>query len=315
MLASMSAFTRRGLCLFALAAFGASGCFLDREPFEGQLDPERGDAAPPRDAGGQGDAGAGSDAGPKDAGSPDAGPPDAGPPDAGPPIIPLPVTSGLLVHFDAQRVAGDGVPVPSSSPTTWVDLTSGNDATCNNVRLLADGIGPGRPAMRTNGSSLSKCVFPIPDIGDLTIAVVLRTNDARSAATWWESPVIVGGDMKGWHRDAALFASGGLVGFARRDTTMNTTLAIADDTPHLVSLVRVRESGETTIRVDDGVHTAIVDSRGEITAPDTWWLASHGIEGFGGFDARYGEVLIYTRALSPSELDSVDAYLRARWQL
>ena len=209
-------------------------------------------------------------------------------------------------------MAGDGV--PGSSPPTWVDLTGGNDAACNNVRLVADGIGAGRPAMRTNGDSLSKCVFPIPDLADLTIFVVLRTEDARSAGNWWESPVIVGGDAAGNVRDAALYLSEGRVGFARRDSAFHTSFAIADGAPHIVSLVRVRGSGETTIRVDaDSVETQTIDAGGHIQDPNTWWLASHGIDGNGGLAASYGEVLIYTRALSPGEIDEVGVYLRARW--
>ena len=304
-----------------LVALGASGCFLDRAPLEGPLDAGRRDAGPARDAGGDGDD-AGSDAslpdtglpdaGLPDAGPPDAGPPDAGPPDSGPPIGPLTVTEGLLVHFDARRVAGDTTPV--ASPPTWIDLTGGNDATCNDVRLVADGIGAGRPAMQTTGNSLSKCEFPIPDFRDLTIFVALRTTDTTPGPTWWQSPVIVGGDTAGERRDAALFLSAGSVGFARRNATFQSTLHIADGAPHVVSLVRVRTSGETTIRVDaDAVESSVLDAERSIEDPDTWWLASHGIEGNGAFAAHYGEVLIYTRALSPSELDAVSAYLRARW--
>jgi len=168
--------------------------------------------------------------------------------------------------------------------------------------------------MRTNGDSLSKCVFPIPDFADLTIFVVLRTEDARSAGNWWESPVIVGGDAAGDKRDAALFLSGGQLGFARRNTPFQTAFAIADGAPHVVSLVRVRGSGETTIRVDaDSAETQTIDAGGHIQDPNTWWLASHGIDGNGGLAASYGEVLIYTRALSPGEIDEVGVYLRARW--
>lgn len=307
MIAGVWAPARWKVCVAALLA---SGCFLDRAPLEGPLDAGgRARDAQPREEDGGSDAGSPSE----DAGPPDAGPPDAGPPDSGPPVVPLTVTSGLLVHFDARRVAGDAMPT-SSSPPTWVDLTGGNDATCNNVRLEAEGIGPGRPSMRTNGTSLSKCVFPIPDFGDLSVFIVLRTTDTTTGPAWWQSPVILGGDTAGTVRDAALFASAGYVGFARRDSTFQSALHVADGAPHVLSLVRVRASGETTIRLDtDGVETATIDPSGHIQDPDTWWLASHGIEGNGGLAAAYGEVLIYTRALSPGEVDEVDRYLRARW--
>jgi hypothetical protein len=126
--------------------------------------------------------------------------------------------------------------------------------------------------------------------------------------------VIVGGDAAGTVRDAALYLSDGRVGFARRDSAFPTSFAIANGAPHIVSLVRVRASGESTIRVDaDSVQTQVIDAGGHIQDPDTWWLASHGIEGSGGLAAVYGEVLIYTRALSPGEIDEVSRYLRARW--
>ncbi|UJR83171.1 hypothetical protein [Sandaracinus amylolyticus] len=265
------------------------------------------------------DAGVALDAGRADGGRPDGGPPDGGPVDAGPPDagpITLPVTDALLVHFDARDVLGDGS-APGATPAAWLDLTGGNDAACTNARWEADGLATGHPAIRTVSTAASHCAFPIPDLGDLSIFVVLRTSDTRVGQEWWTSPVIVGGDRADEWDDGAFFLSGGRAGFARRDARprFDSTRSIADGAPHAISLVRVAASGVVTFRADDfPLETGSAPSGG-ISEPNTWRVGRHDNEAEGRIAASFGEVLIYSRALSPAERASVHDYLAARWSL
>lgn len=302
---------------------GAAGCFLDRAPLEApgtqpdsgvRIDAGRADASSMHDAGR--DAGARHDAG-RDARvdvPPDAGH-DSGPPDAGPPPV-LPVVDGLLVHFDARDVFGDGS-TPPPTPGVWEDLTDDNHATCTNVAYEPDGLGPGRPAIFTNGEAGSRCEFPIPNFdNDLTIVVVLRTSDVRSDSNWYNAPVIVGGDRAGLAQDAALYLSAGRPGFARGGFGLqfHSGTAVSDDAPHLIALVREGD-GAITTRIDTGDAQTGTSDSGNIRDPDVWRLASHDDAFAGRFACRYAEVLIYDRALTDGEVILVRDHLRVKWGL
>ncbi len=298
-----------------LLALATNGCFLDRNALTADDLPvdagQRRDAG--RDSGGPDDAGrldAGRDGGPQDAGT-DAGR-DAGR-DAGLPM--LAVTAGLVMHLDALDVNGDGSAVPPA-PTIWVDLTGTDDASCTSVAFEPDGLAPGRPAMFTDGNVGSRCEFRIPDFNDLSIFVVLRTSDTRTADVWRQAPVIVGGDRLFWDEDGALYLSAGRPGFGRGGVGLQaqSTTSIADDRPHVLGVVRTSSTGAVRLLVDDAVETGTADV-GVITAPNVWWLASHETAADGRFAAHYAEVLVYDRALSDTEADEVREYLQARWRL
>lgn len=254
------------------------------------------------------------DAGLLDSGHADSGPPDAGPLDAGPPPV-LSVVEGLLYHFDAKRVRGnDPSPQDGANPRTWVNLAGDNHATCVGFSWRADGLGTGLPAMVSETERRSRCRFSIPDLTDLTVFVVLRTADTRESENWWTSPNIVGADRNGQHNDASLFLSGGKLSFARRDAVFRSELEVAHNTPHLIWMVRVSESGNVTLGVD-GVSAMRTVGAGPITEPDRWALGQHEVSTESRIDASYAEVLIYNRALNAEQLDEVREYLRARWRL
>ena len=310
------------IVLVLLAPALLVGCFLQRtgtapgdagstEPDAGGMDAEVAlDAALP-DAGPP-------DAGTADAGVDDAGPPlDSGPPDSGPPVLgPLPVTAGLLVHFDAQNVLGDGT-IPGSSPGNWIDLTGGNDGACSNVRYDPNGLSTGRPAMVTEATDASSCQFDIPDLNDLTIAVVIRTGDTRGNRNWYDAPCIVGGEASGETNDGAMYMSEGRVGFARRNSGTQylspAGTSYADDMPHAMVLARRSSVGNISLWVDTaGVETGTANG-GAIDRPNTWWLAGSEAPRDTRFAAAYAEVLVYTRELSETEATSLRDWLLARW--
>lgn len=303
---------RISACSLLLIALGAPGCFLERAALPSdnpQLDAGR-DAG--RDSGT--DAGR-VDGGPRDAGrdaGSDAGT-DAGT-DAGPPV--LAVTAGLLMHLDARDVNGDASP-PGPLPTGWADLTGPLPASCTAVAFEPDGLGAGRPAMFTDGNVGSRCEFRIPDLNDVSVFVVLRTSDTRTADDWQQAPVIVGGDRLFTDEDSALYLSIGRPGFARGGAGLGVQSAtsIADDAPHFVGVVRTASSGEVRLFVDSGAAETGTSGTGTITSPNVWWLASHETAADGRFAAHYGEVLVYERALSDAEVAQVRDYLQRRWGL
>lgn len=313
----------------ALLALTLAGCMLDRSSLD--ADPVQVDAG--LDAGAMADSGVDAsvvmpmDAAIADSGSPDAGlldsghadsgPPDAGPLDAGTEPLPeLGVTRGLLYHFDAMDVLGDKTMTPADgeNPGTWVNLTGGPDANCVGFSWNANGLGTGLPAMVSETERRSRCRFSIPDLTDLTVFVVLRTADTRESENWWTSPNIVGADRNGQHNDASLFLSGGKLSFARRDAVFRSELEVAHNTPHLIWMVRVSESGNVTLGVD-GVSAMRTVGAGPITEPDRWSLGQHEVSTESRINASYAEVLIYNRALNAEQLDEVREYLRARWRL
>lgn len=322
-----------------IVALTATGCFLDRtgasaSGLDASAPPDAGgggldagaidagppplDAEPPPDAGAPADAGDVMDAGGDDAGpgGEDAGPGvDAGAPDAGPGST-VPLTMGLIVHFDAQNVSGVGVPTPAEMPGTWVDLTGGNDASCNQVTWDPDGLATGYPSMFTDGNVGSSCEFDIPELNDLTIFVVFRNSDTREdGGNWYHNAVMVGGDAPGGRDDAALYWADGRVGFARRDGGFQYRYptSYADDMPHVVALAREGSSGTVLARVDRDVADLGTADSGPIRDPGNWWLASHANPNDGRFANHYAEVLIYDRALTGPEIDVIREYLFARW--
>lgn len=317
--------------IVVLLGVALAGCTLDRFSLDaGQV---RVDAGAMADSGVDASVVMPMDAAIADSGSPDAGlldsgPPDSGPPDAGPldagtePLPELGVTRGLLYHFDAMDVLGDKTMTPADgeNPGTWVNLTGGPDANCVGFSWNADGLGTGLPAMVSQAHSGggnphdSYCRFRFDTFRDLTVFVVLRTTETRGHSNWWESPNIVGADRNGQHNDASLFLSGGKLSFARRDAVFRSELEVAHNTPHLIWMVRVSESGNVTLGVD-GVSAMRTVGAGPITEPDRWALGQHEVSTESRIDASYAEVLIYNRALNAEQLDEVREYLRARWRL
>lgn len=309
------------LLLFSLGVVLCSGCELAVSGL-GLQDAGRGSDAAGTDAGARD---ASVDAGERDAGEMDAGPPDltdAGPVDAGPFDAgeadagpgPLPVTRGLWLHLDARLVPGDGS-APGATPSTWVDLTGGNDASCSDMSYDADGLAVGRPAMRADGSGESRCAFQRPDLMDLTIAVVFRTSDRRGASNWYEAPVLVGGDANGNAEDAAMHFTDGRIGFARRGNGLqfHDSMNIADGAPHVATLVRRDSDGRVRLLVDGRARVESTNAgSGRIRDPNDWYLAGHE-HTLGGLDCHYAEVLVYDRELNDPNAQAVHDWLRARW--
>jgi len=313
--------------LITLVALTTSGCFLDRTgtrpgdldassrpDASADLDASRADAGP-RDAGEAADSGR-ADAGDGVDGGEDAGPGDAGLVDAGPGST-VPVTAGLIVHFDARNVTGLGGPPAPEMPSTWVDLTGGNDARCEQVTYDPDGLRPGDASMFTDGNDGSRCRFDIPDLDDLTIFLVFRNSDTRDdGGNWFQNPVLVGGDASGAREDAALYWADGRPGFARAGTgyQFRYSTSYADDVPHVLAFVREGESGIVAARVDrDSPELGMADP-GPISDPDWWWLAAHDSSASNGRLANhYAELLIYDDNLTGPDIDAVREYLFARW--
>lgn len=310
----------RDLCIPWLVLVLATGCTLD-EAGSDAGPPDAGMDAGPPDAGGMDagppDAGA-PDAGALDAGPPDAGPPDAGAPDGGPPADAgaptAPVAAGLFLHLDARDPNGDGS-APPTTVTTWTDLTGGNDATCVDVVHVPDGISAGNPSVFTDGTVTSQCEFARPFLHDLTIAIVFRSDETGAADDWYDVPSLVGGDAIGDAFDAAMHFSGGHIGFSRRGAGLGfqDPVDTADGVPHVATLVRHGGTGAVELLVDGRGPLTGAAGSGPIDAPAVWWLSNHESAGAGENRCNYGEVLVYDRALDPTEMQTIHDWLRTNW--
>jgi len=269
------------------------------------------DAASDEDGGGERDAGDDVDGG-VDGGV------DAGGVDGGPSCDSLvPTRAGLVLHYDARfgittEDAEDGRP----RVLAWLDQSGQlNHGAGRDVVHEPEGLGVGRPAVRTQGLDESHVELRNPSVDDFTIFVVMRTSYRRNAGNWWDSPCILGGDASGDQPDAALVLPDGKLGFTRQESghAIRSDGRIDDGRTRVIAARRDGASGGVVIRVDGADFESGTSTTGRIEQPSNWWIAAHGDHSKGRLDAAFGEVRVYDRQLSDVELAVVEGHLRCVW--
>lgn len=312
-----------------------AGCAVDRTGLAGT------DAAPPlRDAGtidARDDAGSSDlDAGPEDAGAEvDAGVSDAaadGSPEGGVEVDSgldggvdaglacgtlVPTRTGLVLHYHARfGVTTESGEDGRSRVVTWLDQSGGlNHGVGRDVVFEPDGLGVGRPAVRTQGLDESHIELRNPNVDDFTILVVMRTSYRRNAGNWHDAPCILGGDASGDQPDAALVLPDGKLGFTRQESghAIRSSGRIDDGTTRVIAARRSGTTGDVTIRVDGADFVSGTSTTGRIEQPSNWWIAAHGDHARGRLDASFGEVRVFDRQLSDEELTVLEQHLRCTW--
>jgi hypothetical protein len=226
-----------------------------------------------------------------------------------------PSADALSLWLDAREPLRDSDPADGASLVRWDDRSPrATTATTSSVTWRANGLGAGQPAVElTREGAESSVTFPRPVSGDFTALVVLATEDGTGEGEGWNSPTILGADGRFTVDDAALALSSGRVGLGREATPLVASGARIDDgDPHLL-IVRRTSDGHTQVWVDHERATDHATLVGGVTGPATWALGRGADAGEGAFAARYGEVLVYTRALDDEELSTAERYLARRW--
>lgn len=226
----------------------------------------------------------------------------------------MPIADGLSLWLDAREPLRDGDPTEGAPLPRWDDRST-RAATAATVRASwrADGLA-GQPAVElTRDDGESNVSFPRPVSGDFTAIVVLATDDGTGDGQGWSSPTVLGADGRATVDDAALVLSSGRVGLGREPAPLVTSGARVDDgDPHVLA-VRRTSDGRTQIWIDHeraADHTTLV---GGVTGPASWFLGRGPDAGEGALAARYGEVLVYARALTDEELTTAERYAVRRW--
>ncbi|MBX7195433.1 MAG: hypothetical protein K1X94_25480 [Sandaracinaceae bacterium] len=231
----------------------------------------------------------------------------------GSPATPPP--DGLNLWLDAREPLRGGMPTDGEVLARWDDRSTRSAmATTTRATYRASGLGPGRAAVeldRDQGESSVAFARPVSD--DVTLLVVLATDDGSGEGEGWSSPNVLGADQRYPGDDAAIVMSAGRVGVGRDPAgTPFARNRIDDGAPHVVILRRWTH-GLTQMWVDHEPVLQAMTAPGNVVSPLRWYLGRHEDANEGALAARYGEVLVYGRALDDEELSNVERYLVRRW--
>ena len=239
----------------------------------------------------------------------------------------VPVTSGLRIWLDAKNVNGNGtVPANGATITNWIDRSGiGNSVTSagtSSVTYEATGLN-GYPSIRMpNGAKLSGPNIFASATSPRTTIFLVHANVTPTLNFMFN----LNGDTQGYDGAAARFSlhlpwggnyyfdAGGCCGTTR----LNGPYPVAFDQPILtaagnsIDIISGFAAGTRQfIRFNGG--TAVSD--GDALAPPVTGGIRLGTTSGQPFDGRFSEVLVYNRALSETEVRSVECYLASKWAI
>lgn len=227
-----------------------------------------------------------------------------------------PPPTDLSLWLDARAPLRDSDVTDGAALSRWDDRsTRASMATAVGATYRADGFGGGRPAIEiTRDAGPSYVSFARPVAGDLTVLLAFSTDDGAGEGEGWSSANVIGADARLAADDGAVVLASGRVGFGRETTMMPSSRGRIDDGDlHVVVVRRTGVDGNVRIWVD---HEQVVNGAtlvGAVAAPAEWFLGRHPDDGEGALAARYGEVLVYARALADEEINVAERYLVRRW--
>ncbi len=216
----------------------------------------------------------------------------------------VPVTSGLSMWLDASSInSNDPAQVVTDSNgihlLNWLDRSLNNQrasqTTLANEPLYVPGGINGRPVVRFDGQSQYMYTSFPQFLGDKSIFVVQRRTSAA-----------VGTEISSSNGSGIFFSNiGSIETIGRLNVAHDLQIQGGIGSPILKSLIR---SGTTeTMRVDGTAASGTIPD----AAGGNFTLSSAGYP-FGG---DVGEILVYNRALSDTERQSVENYLNSKWYI
>jgi len=175
----------------------------------------------------------------------------------------------------------------------------------------------GLPVIHFNGSS-TQLALTRPISADFTIVVEFRSSQTQSfgGGQWYNGAGLVDGEVSGVVNDFGLSLNQGRVlgGTGNPDTTASSASAsYADSNAHTAVFKRVAATGALSLYVDGQLAgTATTGGTQQLTSPPRLVLGSlqTNVDYFSGDIA---EVLIYSQALSDTDRQTVESYLRNKW--
>ncbi|MDQ2772992.1 MAG: IPT/TIG domain-containing protein, partial [Bacteroidota bacterium] len=245
--------------------------------------------------------------------------------------VPVPVTSGLYRHFEADAgVTSDA----SGNVSGWADQ-SGNAADvaqavpANQPLLVASGIG-GRPTLRFNGTSH---VLSSSATADLTAGLSIFTVDRVAVSKSTQNGLLRigvlnagGSQLELYHNSGSVSTySGADIIVARRASNGSLTgsgYRVGADVPPAIGqpiiLSNIVTAGSAFTLATNGGNTAYATTGANLlpAAADVLHLGMRGTAiANTGLNGDLSEVLIYNRAVTPAEQAQIEAYLANKYSI
>lgn len=217
----------------------------------------------------------------------------------------------LSSWLDARRPLDAPRPAEGAVLPHWRDHERSRDQPAQNAVFRADAFGAGRDAVELDPElGPSFVTLPVPSNQAFTALMVVASEDGSGSREGWSSPNWLGADERYRTDDAALVMSGGRVGFGRVGDVSGSGWRIDDGLPHMLTWRR-SATGLTEIWIDHAQATK--DDVAGLVLVEPWALGQREGGAEGAIAARYGEVLVFTRALDEEELAVTERYLAQRW--
>lgn len=224
---------------------------------------------------------------------------------------PPPVTSGLVLHLESDLNVATGT---GNSVAGWLDQSGlGNDLVAGGTpELVADGSPTGKPVIRLNGSDLLERVHAVDPLGGLptgntnrTMFVVAKYN----STTWWGGVTYGSGVQNQAWGLSVKHPSGELVltGWGGANDLVSTTPGVGAGWLVQTGLLN---SGVATL-YKDGAQIAQFNHAYNTTL--TRLAIGVELKDKGHIAMDVAAVLLYDRALSPSERAQIETYLTNKY--
>jgi hypothetical protein len=225
--------------------------------------------------------------------------------------------SGLALWTDANDVNGTASqPTNGASITTWADKSgngNGLSRQAGNVTFENTGFDATRPALRfpANARMAGPNLFPASTHGEMTFFIVAQSEVATPNFAFALNGTATSGAARvsvhiPWIDNAIYFDVGG-TGIPNRLSVTSTNAATETN---IYGFLNDAAGGRQQIRLDGAL------LRSDTSGHTGTVSAGVHLGSFSGndYNGRFGEIIVYDRALSEPEMARVECYLILKWK-